>query len=566
MLDKIRQTAIAAKEAGGITQAIGTTEIPSKVIEGLCGILLSRFNFKISVPGLLFIDTPGHEAFTTLRKRGGSIADLAILVVDINEGVMPQTAESINILKDTKTPFVAAFNKIDRTMGWSSEEKCFLDNFPKQSTDVQGDFEKRFYEVIAQIEKFGYSLDRFDRVSDFKTTVAVVPMSSRTGEGIPELLATLIGLAQNYLKEQLVKTNESAGMVLEVKDMTGLGTVLDCVIYDGTVHKNDFLVIGGTSRQIVKIRSLLMPEPMRDIRTEKKFRTVEECHAACGVRISSAGLGDVKAGVSIRTAKTFAEAEGLLEQLEREIESVEIHKGSEGIVLKTNSIGALEALIMLFKNSAIEEASIGPVTKQEIMTCADNADRFNRAIMAFNADVSADAKQLAKDKDVRIFSSDVIYHLKEEYEKWMKQGEEEIENKEIAALPRPGKFRVLPGLIFRASNPAIVGCEIISGIVKPESELFKVAGKEIKDAGAIKQIQSQGQNVSEAKINDKVAISISGVAVGRQIEEGDVLYTDITDSDYRKMVKNERFLTEHEKQTLREIVEIKRRHNPRFGL
>lgn len=566
LLDKIRQTAIAAKEAGGITQAIGTTEIPTQAIENMCGPLLSRFNFRINVPGLLFIDTPGHEAFTTLRKRGGSIADLAILVVDINEGVMPQTEESIEILKDTKTPFVVAFNKIDRITGWSSGDVCFLDSYPKQSSDAQGEFEKKFYQVAEQIAKFGYELERFDRIGDFKKTVAVVPVSAKTGEGIPELLATLVGLAQNFLKEQLVKTDESAGMVLEVKEITGLGTVLDCIIYDGAVHKNDFIVIGGTARQIAKIKSLLMPEPLRDIRTEKKFRSVEECHAACGVRISAAGLEDVKAGVAIRTAKTFGEAEHLLEQMEKEIESAEIHKGPEGLVLKASTLGGLEAMITLFRSLPVEEASIGPVTKQDVMICADNENQFNRAIMVFDTAVSSDAEQLAKDKDVRIFASDVIYRLKEEYEEWTRAGEEEIRNKEIASLTHPGKFRILPGLVFRASNPAIVGCEIISGIVKPGTNLFKVVDRQIKEAGEIRQVQSQGQNVEEARMNDKVAISIAGVAVGRQVEEGDVIYTDISDEDYRNLIKNERFLTEHEKQTLKEIVEIKRKVDPRFGL
>lgn len=566
LLDTIRKTAIASKEAGGITQAIGTTEIPTSVIENMCGPLLQKFNFNINVPGLLFIDTPGHEAFATLRKRGGSIADLAILVVDINEGLMPQTEESIQILKETKTPFVIAFNKIDRIMGWSSEESCFLDNYPKQSTSVQGEFERRFYEVVEQIAKLGYELERFDRVTDFKKTVAVVPLSAKTGEGIPELLATLIGLAQNFLKEQLVSSIESAGMVLEVKEVIGLGTVLDCIIYDGTVHRNDFLVVGGTANRITKIKSLLMPEPLRDIRTEKKFRAVDECHAACGVRISAAGLEDIKAGVAIRTAKTLDEAEKLLEQIEKEIELIEIHKGPEGIVLKASTLGGLEALITMFKNFPIEEASIGPVTKQDIMVCADNANQSNRAIMAFDTDVSTDAEQLAKDKGVKIFSSDVIYHLKEEYEKWTRQEEEAIKKKEIASLARPGKFRILAGLIFRASNPAIVGCEIIAGVVKPGTALFKVSDRQIKETGEIKQIQSQGQNIEEAKLNDKVAISISGVTVGRQVEENDILYTDISSDDYKKLMKNERFLTEHEKSVLKEIVEIKRRQDQRFGL
>jgi len=565
LLDRIRQTAIAAKEAGGITQAIGTTEIPTKVVEGICHNLLERFRFRISVPGLLFIDTPGHEAFTTLRRRGGSIADLAILVVDINEGVMPQTEESLHILKDSKTPFVVAMNKIDRIQGWS-HGKCFLENFDKQDDSVKGELEKKFYYVVSQFSDFGYNVERFDRITDFKSTVAAVPISSKTGEGIPDLLTTLIGLAQSFLKDQLVKTDQSAGVVLEVKDVTGLGTVIDCIIYDGTVHRNDFIVVGGKTPMIAKIKSLLMPEPLRDIRTEKKFTAVEECHAACGVRISAAGLDDVVAGSAVRTAGTFEEAEKLLEEWEHEKEDIEIHRDVEGLILKANTIGGLEALLSIFKAHSIREASIGQVTKKDVMNAEANTDDFHKIVIGFNAAVSEEAEQFANDKGIKILTSDVIYRLIEDYEKWVEQQKEEIKKKELEAITRPGKLRIMPGLIFRASNPAIVGCEIIAGIFKPGYKLFKQSGKEIKNAGEIKQIQSQGQNVAEAKISDKVAVSIIGPTVGRQIEEGDILYVDITNEDYKKLIKNERFLTEHEKSVLQEILELKRKADPRFGL
>ena len=210
------------KEAGGITQSISSTTIEKDIIMSKCGHLLKKFNFRIDVPGLLFIDTPGHEAFTTLRRRGGSIADLAVLVVDINEGIMPQTAESIAILKETKTPFVVAMSKIDRINGWTNGE-CFIDNYDNQSDNVKGMFEQKFYRIVEQFGSKGVTVDRFDRVLDFTKIVAAVPVSAKTGEGVPDLLVTLIGLAQTFLKDQLISTDRSAGMVLEVKEVTGLG-------------------------------------------------------------------------------------------------------------------------------------------------------------------------------------------------------------------------------------------------------------------------------------------------------------------------------------------------------
>ena len=565
LLDRIRQTAIAAKEAGGITQSIGTTEIPSDSIKNLCSGMLERFRFEIKIPGLLFIDTPGHEAFTTLRKRGGSIADIAVLVVDINEGIMPQTEESIQILKEAKTPFVVAMNKIDRIHGWSSGG-CFLDNYQKQSGAVQGMFEQRFYEVIEQLKTLGFNADRFDRITDFTKTVAAVPVSAKTGEGVPDLFATLIGISQAFLKDQLVQTDESKGVVLEVKELKGLGTVLNAVIYDGSVSKNDFIVVGGRMPLIAKIRALMVPEILKDIRAEKKFIQKDECAAACGLVIVAPGAENAVAGVQIRTAKTMEHAQQLLEGWEKEKEQIEIIADSEGLVIKADSIGSLEALINVFRHHPIKEATTGQITKKDVMTAEANKDPMLRTVIGFNTYPSDEVEKFAKDSGVKVINSPVIYHLHENYEKWIEEQNEAIRKKEVDALTRPGKMRLLPGLVFRASSPAIVGCEIIGGIVKPGYRLFKYDEKIIREVGEIKQIQQAGQNVSETKIGDKVAVSILGPIVGRQIDEGDVLYTDMNTDNYKKLLTHSKFLTEHEKQVLDEIFRLKRKDDPRFGL
>ena len=561
MLDRIRQTAVAAKESGGITQSIGTTQISSDVIKQMCSLLIKKFNFNITVPGILFIDTPGHEAFTTLRKRGGSIADLAVLVVDVNEGLMPQTVESIDILKETKTPFVVAVNKIDRINGWSSGG-CFLDNFPVQGDEVKGIFERKFYEIIQQLSDKGINADRFDRVTDFKTTMAAVPVSAKTGEGIPDLLVTILGLAQTFLKDHLTSNEKSEGMVLEVKEVTGLGVTIDSIIYDGSIAKNDFLVVGGRSPMIAKIRALMLPEPMRDMRTEKKFRSVDEVYAAAGVKIVAPGMDAVVAGSPIRTAKSFEEAEKLLDELEKEKEEVEITSEEEGLILKAATLGSLEALINVFKNYPVREATIGNITKKDVIKAEVNKNNTYKAVIAFNSSTAEDAETLAKDRKIKILSSDVIYRLIEDYEKWKKEEEEKQKKKEIEGLTRPAEIKLIPGSVFRASDPAIVGCEVY-GVLKPGSELIKDHGQVI---GTVKQIQSQGQNVDEAKTGDKVAISIVGPTIGRQIKENDTLYTDINSNEYKTLRKNEKFLSQPEIATLGKIFAIKRQKDPRFGL
>ncbi|MBS3053493.1 MAG: translation initiation factor IF-2 [Candidatus Aenigmarchaeota archaeon] len=561
LLDLIRQTAIAAKEAGGITQTIGTTEIPLETIKTISGQILNMFGFEISIPGLLFIDTPGHEAFVSLRKRGGSIADIAVLVIDISEGIMPQTEESMQILKNTKTPFIVALNKIDKIQGWHTHDESFLKNYQRQQDVTKEIFEERFYKVVSQLSHRGFESERFDRVQDFKKTVTIVPLSGKTGEGIPELLAILSGLAQQFLKGKLEKTEQSAGMILDVKEVTGLGTAIDCIIYDGKIAKNDFLVLSKPP-MIAKIRALLMPEPLRDMRTEKKFKNVEEVNSAAGVKIAAPGLETVVAGSQIRTAKTFEEAEMLLNELEKEIEEVEIFTEKDGIILKADTLGGLEALINIFSKHPIREATVGNITKKHVISAEANIEPSNRAIVGFNIHPSEEVLKLAQDKKLKVLTANVIYHLLEEYEKWVQEEKEATKKKELDTITRPGKILILPGCIFRASNPAIVGCDVISGIVKPGYKLFK----DDKPIGEIKQVQSQGKSINEAKIGDKIAVSIEGPTVGRQINESDVLYTDITEEDYRKLKRFDKLLAENELKVMEEIKTIKRKYNPRWGL
>jgi len=565
LLDKIRQTSVTEKEAGAITQTISSTFVPKSVIENICGPLLKKFNVKITIPGLLWIDTPGHEAFTTMRQRGGSVADLAVLLIDINEGVMPQTEESIQILKSTKTPFVIALNKIDKISGWSSSEKCFLDNFKNQSDETKGYFERRFYEIIDQLRNYDIHAERFDRISDFTKKVAAIPISAKTGEGIPELLVMLAGLAQQFLKKKLITTEQGRGFILEVKEVVGLGKTIDVVIHDGIVHKNDFLVIGGKNPKITKIRALLVPQPLKDMRVEKKFQNVDEVKAACGVKISAPDLDDVVAGSVIRTAKTMKEAEELLEEIKKEISDVEIERKQEGLILKADTIGSLEALIKIFEKYPIRIAAIGDITKENVIEAEANKDELFKIVIGFNVNIAEDAKKLAKDKKITILQSDVIYRLVEGYEKWRNEKKNEIVKREIESVTRPGKIRILPNCIFRASNPAIIGCEVVGGIIKPKYKLF-VWKDGAKKVGEIKQIQSEGKDVGSAKAGDKVAVSIIGPTVGRQIKENDILYTDISNEEYKKLKKNEELLSQSEKNVMEEIVEMKRKEDPKFGL
>jgi len=297
LLDKIRGTAVVDKEAGAITQHIGATEVPLSTIRTLCQGIMGG---NVQIPGLLFIDTPGHHAFTTLRSRGGALADLAVLVVDITEGFQPQTTEAIKILKQYKTPFVIAANKMDRIQGWTPTPNApFIRSFGNQPEYVKTAIDTRVYELVGTLSDMGFSSDRYDRVRDFTRNVGIVPISARTGEGIPDLLMVLIGLAQKFLEDNLRLTVSGPGIgtVLEVKEERGLGFTIDAILYDGVIKVGDTVAIGGKEKPFTtKVRALLKPKPNREIRVEERFDRVPKLTAAAGVKILAPGLENAMAG------------------------------------------------------------------------------------------------------------------------------------------------------------------------------------------------------------------------------------------------------------------------------
>jgi len=275
LLDYIRKSTVAKKEAGGITQHIGASEITKETLEDMCKNLLEKYRITIPVPGLLFIDTPGHEAFTLLRKRGGSLADISILIIDINEGIMPQTRESIEILRQYKTPFVVALNKIDKIHGWVSHPgEDFLSTFNKQTERTKQEFYNKLYSVIGQLSEYGFEADLYYEIRDFTKTLALIPISALTGEGVSDLLTILIGLVNRFLKDNLYVDPEDVGkgVVLEVKETRGLGLTLDAILYDGSIHKGDILIIANPEGVIeTKVKGILKPAPMQELRSNANF-------------------------------------------------------------------------------------------------------------------------------------------------------------------------------------------------------------------------------------------------------------------------------------------------------
>ena len=573
LLDKIRGTAVAAKEPGLITQHVGASFVPASVIEKLAEPLKKIIPFKLIIPGLLFIDTPGHELFANLRRRGGSVADFAILVVDIMEGFQPQTYESIEILRQRRVPFLVAANKIDRIPGWRpNPDTPFILTVRRQDRRVVEELERLLWDnVISKLYELGFQADRFDRIRDFTRTVAVVPVSAKTGEGIAELLAVLAGLAQRYLQHRLRYAEGPAkGVILELREQPGLGPAADVIIYDGVLRKTDIIVTGGMEGPVVtRIRALLMPKPLQEIRVAKReLEPVDEVHAAAGVRIVAPELEKAVAGAPLFVAKDMEEAKQLARKVMEEIEALRIRTDKEGVIVKADTLGSLEAIVEALRrrNIPIRMADVGPVAKRDVVEAVASREinKFYGVILAFNVKVLEEAEQEAAKQGIRIFVNNVIYRLLEDFERWYREQLEAERRRELEQLVRPGKIRILPGYVFRRSNPAIVGVEVLGGTIRPGYPLMREDGKRI---GTIMQIQDKGKPIPEARAGMAVAISIKGhVMVGRHIDEGDVLYTDVPDKHAALwLTKFKSELSDDEMVVLKEIIKIKRKQNPLYG-
>ena len=562
-LDYIRGTTVAARESGAITQHIGATEVPIDAIYQVCGSLLK--NKKFTLPGLLFIDTPGHHAFTTLRARGGSLADLAVLIVDINEGFKPQSYESIKILKQYKTPFIVAVNKIDAISGWQRyEDPMAKTRIDKQRVNVKNIFEEKIYEIIGTISEQKLNADLYFNIADFRKTVGIIPISAKTGEGVPELLMVLVGLAQRFLEDQLsIESGPAKGTVLEVKEETGLGTTIDVIIYNGVLRDDDKIVIGTKSEPVVtRIKALLKPKPLDEIRDPReRFDSVKEVHAACGIKISSPDLEKVVPGAPFRVVRDNLEE--VLEEVKSQTK-IDFELDEEGIIIKADTIGSLEALIKESREKGlkIRKAEIGHVSKRDIIEADATLDPLNKVIFAFNVKILPEAREELENSDVTVFNKDVIYTIMEDYDEWVEKKKTELERARREEFTHPGMIKFLPEYVFRMSHPAVIGVRILGGRIKTGVRLMKEDGRVI---GTIKGIQSENKPLEEAVQGQEVAVSIDGVTVGRQIKGGDILFTDIPGSDAKKL-REMNVLNEDEKDVLNKIFEIKRKTDRFWGM
>ncbi len=561
ILDSIRKTAVAEGEAGGITQKISFTLFPADKIKTRCP-LLEKHNIALEIPGFLFIDTPGHAAFTNLRKRGGSLADLAIIVIDINEGIKQQTAEVIEILKFNKTPFVVALNKIDRISGWRKQSENLKESIESQSINTKNDFQEKIMMLQGALHSHGFNTDLYYDVSDFTTKLSLVPCSGKTGEGIPELLMVLCGLSQKFLKGRLVLGKQAKGVILELKKEKSIN-YLEAILYDGVLHKTDEIAIASfLDAHASKIRILEQVLPLSN-----KFRPVSEATAANGIRMQLTESINVLPGMPFQT---FSDIEETKKEFRKEI-SENIRLDKEGIIIKADSLGSLEALLLLLRqeNIKISRAGIGSITKSDIISAQANliSSPLNAILLGFNVEEDEEAKEFLKTnnsvKDIKILKEEVVYKLIENLQKFQEEKTKEIEKQKLMSLATICKLKILPQFVFHNSNPAIFGVSVQGGSIKQGIELIDENREKI---GKTKAIQSQGKSVESAKIGEEIAVSIPGIAFDRHLKNSQFLYSDINEFQFREFKKNKSLLSSDEISVLQEIARIRRAEKPTWGV
>ncbi|MBS3085201.1 translation initiation factor IF-2 [Candidatus Pacearchaeota archaeon] len=558
ILDSLRGSSVQTGEAGGITQKISFTSCPISKLKSTYP-LIEKKGVKLEIPGFLFIDTPGHAAFSNLRKRGGSLADLAVLVIDINEGIKPQTSEVIQILKHNKTPFIIALNKIDNISGWKKQADSLKENIEKQAINIRQRFDEKLFTLIGSLHSYGFEADLFYNIADFTKKVALVPCSAKTKEGLQELIMVLCGLSQKYLTDRLTLGKEAKGIILEVKQIKSVNYA-ESILYDGILNKDDEIAIASFDKPIItKIRILEEVEPL-----SAKFKVKQQVQAATGLRMQLMQKQEVLPGMPFVLYKENKE------QIEKEFKkqvSDAIKTDNQGIIVKADSLGSLEALLTLLKQQKIPilKAGIGNINKSDVINAKANLgiNELDAIVIGFNVEIEEDAKEAEISDKIKIFTNDIIYKLIENLAEFRIEKQKQIEKARLMQLATICKLEILPQYMFHNSNPAIFGVRITGGKLISGLPLMNDKGEK---ASRIKNIQSEKKSVQEAFETMEVAISLPGMNFERKLKDIKNLYSDLSESQFKKFKKNKDLLNQNEIKILQEIAEIKRKQNPSWGV
>ena len=559
ILDAIRKTNVYDTEAGGITQKISFTKVPLENIKKTCP-LIEKNKINLDFPGFLFIDTPGHAAFSHLRKRGGALADLAILVIDINDGIKPQTQEVLEMLKLNKIPFMIALNKIDNISGWRQQSENLKENIDSQSTNTKLSFNEKLLTIAGALHHHGFNAKPFYEIEDFTKQIALIPCSGKTGQGIPELILTLAGVSQKFLKQNLKLGKDAKGVILEIKKEKSM-EYAEAILYDGILTSQETIAIASFDKPVLsKIRVLEEIQPI-----SSKFKSTSEATAATGIRMQLINNQEILPGMPFTIFKNNLKE--LEEEFKKEIGD-KLKTDEKGIIIKADALGSLEALVTMLRQEKIKiiKAGIGKINKKDIISAETNLreDPENSIIVGFNVEEDEETKELIKDKKkIKIITNDIVYKLIEDLVKYQEEKRNEIKREKIMGLANVCKLTILHQYIFRNSNPAVFGVKVESGKVSRNTPLMNADGLAI---AKVKEIQENQKKIEKATQGMEIAMSLPGTTFDRQLADTNELYSDLSENQFRNFKDNKDLLTQDEIQTLQKIAQIKRKTKETWGV
>ncbi|OQR97320.1 eukaryotic translation initiation factor 5B [Achlya hypogyna] len=551
LLDNIRKTKVQDAEAGGITQQIGATFFPVEAIKQKTAALAKTTNLQYKLPGLLVIDTPGHESFTNLRSRGSSLCDIAILVVDIMHGLEPQTLESLRLLRAKRAPFVVALNKIDRCYSWKTcPDMPIRDALALQNEHVVREFEDRAKKIMVEFAEQGLNAEVYWRNKDLGRTVSLIPTSAITGEGVPDLLMMLTKLTQERMAKSLAFVDILQCTVLEVKVIEGLGTTIDTILVNGSLSEGQTIVVCTLEGPVVStIRSLLTPHPMKEIRVKGEYVHHQTIKAAMGVKICAQGLEKAVAGTQIHVVGPDDDVEELKDAVMSDLSNImdSVNATKRGVMVQASTLGALEALLEFLRTCdppiPVACVNIGPVHKKDVVRASVQLEHNKEyaTILAFDVKIQNDANELANELGVRIFTADIIYHLFDQFTAYM-DNIKALRREQFADVAVfPVILRIIPTCIFNKKDPIILGVDIEDGILKVGTPLVAIVGGSLVSVGRVGSIEKDNKPTETAKKGASVAVRIesdSNVTYGRHFDHNVKLYSHLSRASIDALKEN----------------------------
>ena len=298
-----------------------------------------------------------------------------------------------------------------------------------------------------------------------------------------------------------------------------------------------------------------------------KFKPVPQVEAAAGFKIASPDLEGVLPGSTLYVASNDEEIAKYTQLIESEMKSVFVDTETNGVILKCDTIGSLEAIMEMLKRSQVPvaKADIGPVTRRDVIEAKaiKEKDRHLGVVLAFNVKLLEDAQDELETSHIKLFEDKVIYSLIDNYNAWVEEDSANEEDAIFAELTPISKFSFMKGMVFRNNNPAVFGVRVDVGNLKHKIPFMNMKGHKV---GYIHQLQLDKKTVSTAKTGDEVACSVKDVTIGRQIFEDEVYYTFPPSHEAKQILKKFMHkLSSEEQEVFNDIVRIQREIEPVYG-